>query len=323
MAKRPSTTPRRSHRSKVLEVRVMSPRIAWLSVLSFAGKFAKYACILAALAGAAWGIWRGIERAFYKNPDFNLQVIDLNPNTAIDEAQLAEITRIDLTGSLFHINVEQVVKSLEALPEILSATAERHLPGTLMVRVVPRTPRAWISTGGASRQQGGLLVDESGTAYPCPAGQMELAAALPIIVLSAMDGHPLRADTVISHPQLRHCMRLLDSAITADGEAAHWIETIRQTSAWSLELVTREGCVATFGLGDHERQIANLRTSLDHANTHNLAVKTINLIPKHNIPITLKNEAQFIKATPVSEATPAERSEKRRQRDLDSLLDRN
>jgi len=327
MAKRPTSKPRRSARSKALEVRVMSPRIAWFSLLSIVGKTAKYACILAAIAGIGWGIWQGIERAFYQNPDFNLQVIDLNPNTAIDETQLAEIVQLDLTGSLFQIDVDEVVKKLEARPEITSAIAERHLPGTLVVRVVPRSPRAWIATPNSdlakSRKPGMMLVDSAGIAYACPAQQLELAASLPIILLPLDPMHPITAGEIISHPQLKHCMFLLNSAAEADAEAVHWIESIRQTTAWSLELVTREGTIATFGLGDHERQIAKLRASLDHASAENLAVRTINLIPKHNIPVTLKNEPQAPRAIPVSEPTPAKRREDRHSQDLNTILNRN
>ncbi len=327
MAAKRTSKPRRSSRSKVLEVRVMSPRIAWLGLLSLIGKSAKFACIAAAVAGIGWGVWRGIERAFYQNPDFNIQVIDLNPNLAIDEAQLVEITEIDTSGSLFNINVSEVVKKLEARPEIASATAERHLPGTLLVRVVARSPRAWITSSEAdltdTRKQGMMLVDETGIAYCCPERQVELAASLPIIHLPTAQEHPLQEGALISHPQLKACLRLLASAKAADQEAAQWIESIRQTTAWSLELVTREGTIATFGLGDHARQIANLRASLDHANGKNLAVKTINLIPKFNIPITLKNESQAPKAVPVLEPTPDERSEGRRAKDLSSILNRN
>ena len=63
-----------------------------------------------------------------------------------------------------------VTAKLKALPGIEDARAERHLPGTLMVRVVPRTPRAWISCPEAGlsevRRAGAMLVDRGGVAYP-------------------------------------------------------------------------------------------------------------------------------------------------------------
>ena len=82
------TANRRLHHRNVLEVRVMSPRIAWFGLLRFFAVLAKLACLAAVLTGIGWGVWRGIHHAFYQNPDFRLRVIDLNPNPVIDEPGL-------------------------------------------------------------------------------------------------------------------------------------------------------------------------------------------------------------------------------------------
>ncbi len=305
----------------------MSPRIAWFGFLRFAGGLAKLACILAVLTGLGWGVWQGIQRAFYKNPDFRLQVIDLNPNSAIDEQRLAEATGIDLTASLFDIDVDQVTAKLQALPEIADARTERHLPGTLVVRVVPRTPRAWLSCPSAglseTRRAGAMLVDLGGIAYPCPELQLETALNLPVIQLPLSEGHPIIAGQHVGHLELAHCFRLLNAACEADPDAIHWIESVKQTNEWSLLLVTREGTAATFGTGDHDRQIRSLRAAMDHSSQKGYAIGTINLIPKHNIPITLRNEAAAPKALPVSEPSAGEIREDRRARDLNTLLNRN
>ncbi len=318
---------RRRSRSKVLEVRVMSPRIAWFEFLSFAGKLTKIACILAVLTGIGWSVWLGIQRAFYKNPDFQLQVIDLNPNPVIDEVGLAEKTGIDLTASLFDIDVKQITAKLKELPEISEAQVERHLPGKLVVRVVPRTPRAWVFCPEAGltevRCAGAMLVDHDGIAYPCPALQLESSMSLPTIQLPISDKNPIQAGKHLGHKELAHCMRLLDSACVVDAEAIHWIESVKQVNEWSLLLVTRQGTSATFGLGDHERQIANLRAAMDHSSQKGYTIDTINLIPKRNIPITLRTETPALKAVPVSEPTAGQLREEKHGRDLSTLLNRN
>ncbi len=326
MSRRRTTKPNRS-RPQVLEVRVMSPRIAWLCFLSCAGKLVKLACILAVTTGIGWGVWQGIQRAFYKNPDFRLQVIDLNANPVIDEAGIAEAAGIDLTASLFDIDVEMVTAKLKALPAIADARAERHLPGTLMVRVVPRTPRAWVSCPEAGlsevRRAGAMLVGQDGVAYPCPELQLESAMKLPTIQLPVSEKSPVTAGRHLDHPELAHCFRLLDSTRDADPEAVHWIESVQQVNEWSLQLVTRQGTAAIFGLGDHERQIRSLRAAMDHSSQKGYSISTINLIPKRNIPITLRDEAAAPRAIPVPEPGPAEIREDRRARDLSTLLNRN
>lgn len=327
MAKRHSTKSRRRTHTNVLEVRVMSPRIAWIKFLRVIGKLTKVACVLAALAGVSWAVWQGVQRAFYQNPDFRLQVIDLNANSVIDETRLAEVTQLDLTASIFNIKVDELEAKLKALPEISAVHAERRLPGTLMVRVVPRLPQAWISCPESSlageRRVGGLLVDHDGIVYPCPKLQLKTASSLPIIELPASPLHPFTPGQPVTSAELRHCFHLLDAACKADSEAIRGIQSIRQVNAWSLELTTRDGTVATFGLGDHDRQIANLQASLEHANEKGYSIATINLIPKYNIPITVRNDYSAPKAIPVAEPSPSEIRQDRRARDLSNLLNRN
>ncbi|MES2660363.1 MAG: FtsQ-type POTRA domain-containing protein [Verrucomicrobiota bacterium] len=327
MSKSRTSKTRRRSRSKVLEVRVMSPRIAWFGFLKFAGKVAKFACILAVVTGIGWGIWQGIQHAFYKNPDFRLQVIDLNPNPAIDEAGVVEAGGINLTASLFEINVDELTVKLNQRPEISSARVERHLPGTLVVRVIPRTPCAWISCPDAgiteTRKVGAMLVDHDGIAYPCPVRQLDAATNLPLVHLPASEKFPIAAGKMVSHPELRHCFHLLNSARESDSDAVQWIESVRQINDWSLLLVTRDGTEATFGIGGHEQQIHRLRAAMEHAGQEGYVIGTINLIPKHNVPVTLRTEKAAPKAVPVSEPTPADRRKDRRASDLNKLLNRN
>lgn len=327
MIKRHTSKIRRRSRSKILEVRVMSPRIAWFGLLKYAGSLMKFACISAVITGIGWGIWQGIQHAFYKNPDFQLQVIDLNPNPVIDEAGLAKAGEINLTASLFDIDVDALSDRLNRLPEISSAHVERHLPGTLVVRVMPRTPKAWLLSpdGGLleTRKAGTMLVDHDGIAYPCPTRQLDMAIHLPIIQLPASEKYPIVAGKPVGHPELRHCFHLLKAASDSDPESIHWIESVRQVNDWSLALITRDGTEATFGIGGHEQQILRLRAAMEHAGQKGYAIRTINLIPKQNIPITLRGDSAPPRAIPISETTPANSVDDRRSRDLKNLLNRN
>ncbi len=326
---RRKTTRHRNHsRQNILQARVISKRIVWFGFLRFSGKLLKLASVLAVLTAIGWGVWRGIEHAFYRNPDFRLQVIDLNANPVIDELGVARVSGIDLTAnpSLFDVDVNKAARKLSALPAITEAHMERHLPGTLVVRVVPRVPKAWISCPEAGittvRAAGAMLVDSKGIAYPCPERQVELASTLPVIELPASQDHPIEMGARILQPELEHCFGLLHSARQADPDAIRWIDTIRPVNSWSLLLVTRQGTSATFGLGDHARQIESLRAALDHAGEKGYVIDTINLIPKYNIPITLRGGGEPPRAIPVPEPTPAEAGDNRRARDLSNLLNR-
>jgi hypothetical protein len=322
--------PHRQARQRVLEVRVMSPRIAWLNFLKCAVRTFKFACVIAALAGISWGARRGIQQAFFNNPDFRLQVIALNANPVIDELGVAVAAGIDLNDKpcLFDIDVKDVEQKLGCLPAIAAVHVERHLPCTLAVTVTPRIPKAWLScpTAGLTgiRRAGETLLDRDGVAYPCPALQVEAARTLPIITLPPSDKNPLQAGVRIQQPELDHCLLLLDAACEAEPDAMQWIESVRQVNEWSLLLVTRQGTAATFGLSDHSRQIRRLRAALDHAGEKGYVIDTINLIPKYNIPITVRDEpAPPPRAIPVSVKDPANATQNRRARDSRSLPKRN
>ena len=303
--KNKSTASRRHSRQNVLQVRVMTPRIAWLGFLGFFGSLTKLACVLAVLAALGWGVWRGMQVAFYRNPDFRLQVIDLNANPVIDELRVASVIGVDLTKnpSLFDIDVSNATARLEDLPEITDANIERHLPDTLMVRVTPRVPKAWIrcEASGISevRKAGGMLVDQDGVAYECPDSQVAQAGRLPVIDLPAAEDMVIVAGKRIDQPELNYALALIKAICLADADGMQWIDSIRQANKWSLELVTRDGTSATFGLGDHRRQIENLRAALAHAGSRGYVIDTINLISKKNIPITIRSETKPPKAIPV------------------------
>jgi hypothetical protein len=315
-----------SARSNVLHVRVWSARLFCFGLLKFLFRFTKYACVLAVLGGIGLAIKLGIQRAFYDNPEFTLQVVDLNPNPAIDEIDFVKITGINLRANLFRIDINAITHSLAKVPQIADVHVERLLPSTLVVRVTARKPRAWIASPDAgipaTRNIGAMLVDYNNVAYPCSERQMASSAKLPIIVLPSRAKDPITLGDKIRHPELQRCLRLLTTVGEAEPESLAWIESIKQVNAWSLALTTRDGTVATFGLGDHLRQMSNLRAALKHADNKGYAIDTINLIPKENVPVTVSNGAAPPRAIPVAEPTPAASNRDRRPRDLKSPLKR-
>lgn len=327
MFKRRTSNARQRSRMKRLEVRVMSPRIAWFGFLRLCGRGAKILLVLGLAATAGWGVWLGIQRAFIHNPEFQLRLVQLNPNEAVDEADIVRIASIDLRANLFELNTDAIRNRIAALPEIESVTVERHLPSTLAIQVKSRSPRAWICATGCGtstvRQPGGLLVDPSGFVYPCPQLQWQAARDLPLIVVPVSGGkHVLAAGQTADHPELQRAFRLLNVAIESDPESTRWIERLEQTNAWSMQLTTRGGTVATIGFSDQARQLEDLATALDHAVRQGYGIATINLIPERNIPITTRDEAPPPRAIPLPEPTHQEIREERRSKDLKALLNR-
>lgn len=326
MRKRSSKSRYHRHQVKVLQSDVMSPRIAWFNFLGMLRLLTKVALAIGLLLGATYGIRQAIEHTFHRNPDFRLKEIMLNPNDVLDEASLVSLLGIDLSANIFDFNTDALELKLLEMPAISSAEVERHLPGTLNFRITTRKPVAWIACPEdgfpAVRQAGSLLVDPEGFPYPCPPGQAASARQLPILQFGHDTEHSIRPGKILDHPQYRHCLRLLKSLVFRyPGNLP--VDTISQGNPWSLSMKTIGGTDATFGLGDHERQIDQLELALNHAQRRGFRIATINLIPKRNVPITLAGEDAPPRAIPVIENTVIGTPADQQSEDIRTLLNRN
>lgn len=317
--------------SSILEVRVSSPRLAWLGFCGILARVIKLGFFTAVLAAIGWACHEGYKRVILDNPDFQLRVIDLNSNPVIDERGLVELTGLDLTSNITRVDSAGMTQILLDQPAITDARIERHLPDTLVVRITTREPRAWIampeSGHPVERAVGGLLIDANFVPYPCPELQFDEALSLPVIVLKADPDHPITPGRPLRHETLRQCVRLLDNANTHTPNLVATIDTLDQRNPWSIRAVTHDGTEATFGLRDHERQLTRFHAALVHAENTTRELATINLIPRENIPITLKfdpaSDPAPPRAIPVEEpVTAADARRDRRETDLDSLLNR-
>ncbi|MDB6076389.1 MAG: Cell division protein FtsQ [Akkermansiaceae bacterium] len=330
MFKRRTSKPNRNQQLTRLQAHVMSPRIAWFGFLGACSRAAKILLILGVLALAGYGIWRGAQRALFNNEEFRLQAIHLTPNTALDERRLVQIGNIDINGTLFDCNLDEIEKRLLALPEIESAEVKREFPGTLLVKVVARQPVVWVSSPRQDPPvlprdpQSGLVVDHTGFAYRCPAGQLQAAQDLPVIELAAgADGSsPLVPGEKVHHPQYDRAMALHGVACAASPDAAGWIDTIRQSRDWSMEMTSHDGMKATFGLGDQDRQMQDLISAVEHSRTTGEPIASINLIPRNHLPVLLKDGSAPRAVLIADPDTTPKGSPNRRDTDLKQLINR-
>ncbi len=322
MFKKRTTKVRHSRQLIRLQANVVSPRIVWFTFLKTCRRFARLAFLLALAGGAVWGIRLGIRHGLVENEEFRLQAIELTPNPAVNEHRLIEICGIDLKGSLFDCDAAEYEARLRALPEIASASVRREFPGTLVAEVKAREPRVWIACPaqgiGERDAKTGLLVDGTGVAFPCPPALAETADRLPVVFLGE-GGEPLKAGNPVKHPEFNRLMALYDTACKTIPGASEWIYSLRQSRAWSLELLSRDGTTASFGLGDHERQAGDLKAALEHARDRSQQIASIELIPERNIPVLLRGSG-VPRAILIEEPSPV--SPDRRSRDIQELLNR-
>ena len=293
MARRKTTRHRPSSRSQVLEMRVVTPKIVWFQTLSVLGKLFKWSFLLAIFGGIGYGVWSYLKSSYIDNPNYQLRIVKLSPNTVMNEADVVEIGQIPLNTSIFGVEVADVEQRLLARPEVISAVVRREFPATISIELTERVPFAWVECPSkqmeARSRTRGYLIDRHAQLYACPPMQYDAAMVLPVIEVSAEDAESLVPGKVIETKAMRRSIQLLEIAEKASDGKLPWIDRVQPFTVWAMKVWTRDGIEAVFGLEEHERQMEDLLIAMRHAASKGMQIASINLIPERNFPVTLRS----------------------------------
>jgi cell division protein FtsQ len=154
------------------------------------------ALIAVGVAGAARsGLWppvQGIRQQgeawlIDRSAALGLRIADIRVGGrgTTDRATILAALGAGLGTPILAVDPVQAEKRLEALPWVSAAVIERHLPDTLYVRLVERTPQAlWQHDGKVQ------LIDEAGSVIPV--ARLDRFAKLPLVVGADAASHAAR-----------------------------------------------------------------------------------------------------------------------------------
>ena len=219
---------RRHRRQGAGGPRVMSPRIAWFGFSGFLGRIDEDRLRSRRWSAASVGAsGRASSAAFYKNPDFRLKSIDLNPEPGHRRSAdwPSSPGSISPPPSLFDIDVDGVDREAQGAARNrrgrVRAPASRHADGA---RSSPARRKAWIScpepglptcaavgghAGGSARRRVSL-------SRPC---SWKPRSELPMIRAARSPEHPISGRQEGRASGVRRIVvALLDSACQADPE---------------------------------------------------------------------------------------------------------
>jgi cell division septal protein FtsQ len=280
------------NRSKVLQARIYTPRIVWFRTLRFFAFLTKWSFICGLLFAACYAVWDYGKKNFVENPNYELQVIKLSPNSAFNEMDIVALADIPLNKSIFSISLTKVEETLRARPEVTSVVVRRELPATISIDLTVRQPFAWVECSATHMQarsrERGFLIDREGYLYPCPPLQYDAAVVLPVIVVASEEASLLVPGQCVESKSMKRALRLLTLAERASKTEVPWIDSVQPYQPWAMKVWTRDGIEAIFGLEGHQQQLENLLLSMKHANEKGLHIASINLIPERNLPVTLR-----------------------------------
>lgn len=228
----------------------------------------------------------GYEKLIYQSQHFQLANFEIETSGSLSEEVISGACGTRPGANLMDIDLEEVTRRLQSLPEIASVEVERNLPDQLSVKVRERTPVAWFSGSDQSTRplrEGGILLDDEGYHFPCRE-VIEEIAHLPTIQVDGLGA--LKSGQPIDSFQVRAALDLIESSRLEFGAEEMKITDIRALGTWGLLCRYPGDLLVTFDLNRIEGGLRDLAVIVKKSRSAKLSLKTVNLVTVKNIPVT-------------------------------------
>lgn len=182
---------------------------------------------------------------FLHSPFFAIKKIEVAGSQAIHQEEVVQLASIALGTNIFRVNIEEINRRLALHPMIEQAVVTRHIPSTLMVKIVERKPLGLLPVTG-----GFIVIDGQGIYLTKIGSIVELN--LPIITGVQLPAN-LFPGRVIAAPQLSAVLPLLQQLDALLGQA---ISEVNVATPEKMRLYTLDGVEVR--VGTVEQTLAHL-----------------------------------------------------------------
>jgi cell division protein FtsQ len=307
---------RRLARGHVLDVKLRSSKVrAARTRIAAVGLGTFFAIVLTAYLLWCVGEW-ALNEFIYENKAFAIQGIDIQTDGAIAPDQLRRWAGLKLNQNLLALNIAKVKRDLEMIPRIQSASVDRVLPGTLIIRVVEREPLAQVNLPRPRLQGGGI---ELQTYHLDPDGFVMLPLELnhrsvmpaenepQLPKISVPDPNQVQPGRRIQNPQLQAALRLLKVFDHSAMAGLVEIKKIDLATPETLVVFTSQGSEISFGLTEPEQQIRRWREIFEASERQGKAIASLDLGVSNSLPLRLVDASAVTQTPPKPIKTSANR----------------
>jgi len=303
---------KRTRHDRELVLNVTSPRIVFFQSLRAMRGMMKTALILLAVGSACWFGYQQIHDHFNNNEEFAIKHSKVtnfegNPTVVLPRLRVLEIAGVDLSGTIFSVDLDEAKRLLLERPEIEDVKVKRTLPNTIDIQIEERVPVAWLSCrelGLAGRSpHKGILLDDSGVSFLCEKDFWKAAKNLPVIQVSSSSQTEFPIGKKMRNADAERALSLVLKL--REMKQQPWeIDRVKVENFYTLHVISKDGVIAVFGMHDHGRQLYQLILAREHAMKNHKEIAWIDLRPKMNIPMHYKGggAVQQQSYTPKSEA---------------------
>ena len=303
---------KRKKHDRELVLNVTTPRIVFFQSLKAMRGMIKTMIITLAVGSACWLGYIKIHDHFNNNEEFAIKHSPVTnfeggSTVVLPRMRVLEIAGVDLSGTIFSVDIDEAKKLLLERPEVENVTVKRSLPDTIDIKIKERVPVAWLSCrelGLAGRSpHKGILLDDAGISFRCEKDFWEVAKNLPVIQISSSSITEFPMGKKMRNADTERALSLVLKL--REMEQQPWeIDRIKVENFYTLHVISKDGVVAVFGMHDHGRQLSQLILAREHAANHHKELAWIDLRPMKNVPARYKGGGAVMQHsyTPKSEA---------------------
>lgn len=303
---------RRLGREFVLDVKLRSSQVraarTRMAALAVAVVFASVVGIYLLWQAGGWAL----DRLVYENNAFAIEEIDVQTDGVIPVEHLRRWTGVRPGDNLLALDLGRVIRDLEMVSLVKSASAERILPHTLRVRVIERDPLAQINLF-RPRPGGGIepvIYEVDADGYVMTPLQPQARAtpasppAEPLPSLAVVNAAEVQPGRRLESPQIQAALQLLVAFEHSPMAGLVDFKSIGVSNPDVLVATTGQGSEITFGLADPDQQLRRWQVIFEMGQKLSKAIATLDLAVSNHVPATWQEAGSVSLANPKRPKSP-------------------
>jgi len=230
-----------------------------------------------------FGIAFVLDRVLYNNPHYALQKIEIEPHDRFSPRLIRQAAGLEPGQNLWGLNLRQIARDLEKLPNVSSARVERHFPDRVSINISERVPVVRIDglNIDLGTRETFYLDRDCFVLKPRPD---EPPPQLPLVI--GLTDAELEAGMKLDRTSLTRALEILDGIDHSELRNTMDVSRIDLSNPLSITMETHQGMIITFRLDYIDQQLQRLLQIVDYADKQQRALQTVDLTPDINVPIT-------------------------------------
>jgi cell division protein FtsQ len=230
-----------------------------------------------------YGVAFVLGRVLYNNPRYALQQIVVEPRDRFSPRLIRQAAGLEPGMNLWSLDLRQIARDLETIPNVASARVERHFPDKIAIAITERVPVVKIQGINIELNSKETFYLDHDCVVLKPR-QDEAPPQLPQIV--GLTNAELEPNVKLDRPVLSRALQILDGINNSELHSIIDVTRIDLSNPLAITMETHQGMTITFRLDFIDQQLQRLQQIVRYADQQQRTLATVDLTPDVNVPIT-------------------------------------